>query len=476
MELRFNFFYNYFHLLNKSIIRKKEFHLIISIIDAVIILLKMLNIYVTDYNSNISQIYKGLSPSYYFIHSKTFIKLVPIIIYLIIVNIISIVFLLNNNNKINRIEIIIINIFEILFMRLLFIFFCEFLFYLPTLFFLLFFILSIPYLVFVFINMTYFHLDKFMINEVSFPFDSFTSICDREKTIIKIFIAIGSISTNVYICKFIYFSQYILLLGFCYYNTYILFCQSYYLMNNGFYDKSRYSNLLSLLIIQTLLFFMKNEEIFQTSFITIFICVYIFLSILIFIAYDPYNHIIIKKSENPENLYYYFFLRDRNKNISFYLDDKIKEHISKCNCCSLCYNYQKLEEKFEGNDNAIELLSENEYNNNEKDNNHIKNKNDDHIFNLLYSGKDKSMILFNRLINNIKILGHTCLINNVFYTIKFTYIYYYSLREGDISFALNMILLFNLIQENNNNLISVDKITINQIIHINEFLVVYKEI
>ena len=476
MELRFNFFYNYFHLLNKSIIRKKEFHLIISIIDAVIILLKMLNIYVTDYNSNISQIYKGLSPSYYFIHSKTFIKLVPIIIYLIIVNIISIVSLLNNNNKINRIEIIIINIFEILFMRLLFIFFCEFLFYLPTLFFLLFFILSIPYLVFVFINMTYFHLDKFMINEVSFPFDSFTSICDREKTIIKIFIAIGSISTNVYICKFIYFSQYILLLGFCYYNTYILFCKSYYMMNNGFYDKSRYSNLLSLLIIQTLLFFMKNEEIFQTSFITIFICVYIFLSILIFIAYDPYNHIIIKKSENPENLYYYFFLRDRNKNISFYLDDKIKEHISKCNCCSLCYNYQKLEEKFEGNDNAIELLSENEYNNNEKDNNYIKNKNDDHIFNLLYSGKDKSMILFNRLINNIKILGHTCLINNVFYTIKFTYIYYYSLREGDISFALNMILLFNLIQENNQNLISVDKITINQIIHINEFLVVYKEI
>ena len=267
-----------------------------------------------------------------------------------------------------------------------------------------------------------------------------------------------------------------MLLGFCYYNTYILFCQSYYLMNNGFYDKSRYSNLLSLLIIQTLLFFMKNEEIFQTSFITIFICVYIFLSILIFIAYDPYNHIIIKKSENPENLYYYFFLRDRNKNISFYLDDKIKEHISKCNCCSLCYNYQKLEEKFEGNDNAIELLSENEYNNNEKDNNYIKNKNDDHIFNLLYSGKDKSMILFNRLINNIKILGHTCLINNVFYTIKFTYIYYYSLREGDISFALNMILLFNLIQENNQNLISVDKITINQIIHINEFLVVYKEI
>ena len=39
-----------------------------------------------------------------------------------------------------------------------------------------------------------------------------------------------------------------------------------------------------------------------------------------------------------------------------------------------------------------------------------------------------------------------------------------------------MLLLFNLIQENNQNIISVDKITINQIIHINEFLIVYKEI
>ena len=86
------------------------------------------------------------------------------------------------------------------------------------------------------------------------------------------------------------------------------------------------------------------------------------------------------------------------------------------------------------------------------------------------------MILFNRLINNIKRMGNNCLINNAFYTIKFTYIYYYSLRAGDISFALNMLLLFNLIQENNHNIISVDKITINQIIHINEFLIVYKEI
>jgi hypothetical protein len=39
-----------------------------------------------------------------------------------------------------------------------------------------------------------------------------------------------------------------------------------------------------------------------------------------------------------------------------------------------------------------------------------------------------------------------------------------------------MVLLYNLIIENNQNLIVNDKITINQILHINKFLILYKEI
>ena len=39
-----------------------------------------------------------------------------------------------------------------------------------------------------------------------------------------------------------------------------------------------------------------------------------------------------------------------------------------------------------------------------------------------------------------------------------------------------MLLLFNLIHENNQILISDDKISVNQIILINEFLILYKEI
>ena len=471
MESRYNFFYNYFQILNKSIIRKIEFHLLISILDAVIILLKLLNIYQTNYNTNMNKVYKKLSPALIFLDSSIVLRILPILIFLIVVYIITIVSLLYGNNKrINKFEMIIINIFEHLFIRILFIFFCEFLFYLPTLYFILFFILSLPFLIFIFIDMTYFHLGSFMLSSVCFPFDSFTSICDREKMIIKILIAISSISTNVYICKFMFFAQFVLLIFFCTYNTYLIFYCSYYLMNNESYDIIRYTNTLCLVIIQILLFFMKPEEVFQTSFITIFICICLFITILVFMSYDPYNNIIIDTSENPENLYYYFFLLDRNKNISFYLDEKIKEHISKCNCCSLCFKYQKYYDSY----NLIEMGKDN-VNNNEENKNLLDTK-DENMFTMLYNGKDKSMLLFNQLINDIKKLGHTCLNGNSYYAIKFNYIYYYSLRAGDITFSLNMLLLFNLIHENNQVLISNDKLSINQIIHINEFLILYKEI
>ena len=463
MDFKFNFFYNYFNILNKTIVRKLLIHVLISIIDTIIVLVKSLNIYYTDYNKNISKAYKKITPSLYFSDYNTVIKSLPIIIYLIIVYLIlffSIFFW--NNNKTTKIKMIIINIFELFFIRILFIFFCELIFYLSTLYFLIFFLLTLPYLIFILLDMAYFHLGYFMLKIAQFPFDAFTSICDREKLIIKILISIASISRNIYICKFVYFLQIILLIGFCVFNTYLLLRESYFLMGNEFYDKIRYSNLLNLTIIQIFALLMKNEEIFNRSFITIIICLYLFITIFIFISYDPYNFIVIHSAENPNNLYYYFYLKDRNKNISYYLSNKIKEHIAICNSCTLCERYLKLSEN---KNNVIELVNENE-----------ENECYDNVFNILYNGKDKLMILFNQLINNMKKTGNNCLNNNLFYPIKFNYLYYYSLNSGDITFSLNMVLLFNLIEENNTNLISRDKIAINQIIHINEFLILYKEI
>ena len=126
MESRYKFFYNYFQILNKSIIRKIEFHLLISLLDVVIILLKLLNIYQTNYNTNMDKVYKKLSPALFFLDSKIILRILPILIYLIIVYLITIVSLFyGNNKKINKLEMIIINIFEHLFIRILFIFFLR---------------------------------------------------------------------------------------------------------------------------------------------------------------------------------------------------------------------------------------------------------------------------------------------------------------------------------------------------------------
>ena len=263
MDFRYKYYYNYFQILNKSILKRKEFHLFVSTIDIAIILLKSLNIYHSNYNNNMSIIHKYMSPSILLRNFSVFSKIIPIIIYLILVYLVLIIYLLQDNNKkISRLDMIIINIFELIFIRISFIFFCEFLFDLPTLYFLIFSLLSLPFLLFILINIYYFHLGKFMIKSISFPYDEFTSISDIEKTIIKILISISSISTDIYICKYIYFLQYILLVIFWVYNTYIAYYKSYYLMNNELYDKTRYSNVLNIVIIETLVFFMNNLYIY----------------------------------------------------------------------------------------------------------------------------------------------------------------------------------------------------------------------
>ena len=229
-------------------------------------------------------------------------------------------------------------------------------------------------------------------------------------------------------------------------------------MNNEFLARIRYSNLLSLVVIELFMIFTKPEEIFEKYFIIIFICVFIFITIFIFLFYNPYDYIIIDVANNKENIYYYFFLLDRNKNISFFLDEKTKIHILKCNCCSLCHKYQELI-----NDNSIiEFKDEKET---------IKD-----LFNILYDGNDKSMILFNYIINNVKNLGINCLYNNNYYIINLIYIYYYSYKIGETQFSFNILLIFNLIKENNNSVVIGHIISIRQITYLDEFFFLYKNV
>ena len=453
-----SYYYSYYQILNKAIIRNKSFHFFFKILDSVILILKILSIYQSNYNQNIEKSNKILFPYRFLSNYLIIFKLLPIILYLIIGYIISILYSFSSfKKKVNKIDIIIVNFFEFFIIRLFFVFFIEFLLSLNSLYFLLFLALSLPFFAFILMNITFFHLTTFMLKIINFPFDDFTSLIDKQIIYIKILIAISGSSISIDICKLMFFTQFVLIIFFLIYDTYVIFHKSYYLMNNELISKIIYSNILCISIIQIFMFLMKPEEIFGKLFILIILCIFIFVTLLFFLFYNPYNYIIIDASDNKENLYYYFFLIDRNKNIAFFLEDKIKKHISKCNCCSLCFYYQE-----NINNNIIEFENE-------------ENKDKD-LFYILYSGKDKSMLLFNDLIHNIKKFGINCLTSNSYYFINLIYIFYYFSSHGENSFSLNLLLIFNFILENNHLLIYSHKISIKQISYIDEFFNIVKKI
>ena len=231
-------------------------------------------------------------------------------------------------------------------------------------------------------------------------------------------------------------------------------------MNNEMIAKTKYSNLLAMFMIQFFMLILKPEEVFTKSFIIFIILILIFIVLLLLLFYNPYNYIIIDYPDNRENAFYYLFLVDRNKNATFFLEEKIKEHIYKCGYCRLCNQCRKLIEN-----NIIEYNIEKNDLNNKKD-----------LFNILYDGKDKSMKLLNHITKNIKKFGINSLHNNSFYVINLIYTYYYSSKMGNITFSLNQQLLFNLFQDNNKLLVANDKMSIKQITSINEFFILYKKI
>ena len=451
-------FHTYFQILNKTVIRNKGFHFIIDLIDIIILLLKILDVYNSYFNTVYNSRIKFINIISLLVNYSIIYRLFILTLYLIFSYTIIIIYnLLDPTKKCNIFDIIIINFFEFFLIRLLISFYLDILFALNSLYFLLFLILSLPFLVLIFRNMAFFHLTGFMLKIIAFPFDDFTSILDRQIFVIKIIISICFVRKKYYISKFMYLLQIIFHLLFSLYDTYIIFYKSYYLMNNELITKSKYSRLLSMGIIQILIIFLKPEEVITISFIFIIFSFMSSINIFMLLFYNPYNYIIIDNPQNRENAFYYFFLIDRDKNVTFFLEEKIKEHINICDYCQLCKKYQKLLES------NIKKKKEINYT--------------DELFNILYDGKDKSMSLFNHITKNIKKLGHNCLLNNnSFLIINLIYIFYYSSKMGNITLSLNQLLLYNFFQGNNKSLITSHKISIKQIIAINEFFILYKKI
>ena len=268
---------------------------------------------------------------------KIYVKIIIILIIFILIVIYNYIF---SKHLFERIFIykLIINIFEIFLFRLFFVIICHVLFSINSIILLLFLILFIPIIKIISFNFLMNHLYYFSLKFMSYPFDYYSSISDIFHLIEKILLCISVHSLNINVQKFLFIIVFIIQIVFLFFSIYVLLFKSYYIMNNIFLNKSRFSFALSTVFVIIIMIALGHENINCLTFSLIIWNVFAIFFIITQMFYDPYKYVHFDSDENVENIYYYFFLIDHMKNESFILEEKIENHYQSCQKCNLCKN------------------------------------------------------------------------------------------------------------------------------------------
>ena len=287
-------------------------------------------------------------------------------------------------------------------------------------------LLTIPYLFMLLRHIYLNHLYIIFISNINYPYDTFSMIIDILLIFIKLFISISSNTSKETLSKLFFIISFIILFFLQIYLTYIMIEKSYFLMNNILLNKFRYSILLTQFIIIIIILFLEKDKIWNVYYIICFFNVLILCLLFIGVFYDPYQFIKFDNDENIENVYYYFFVIERDKNKNLIIETKLKEHINKCNKCILCKKYNEIKLKNEYNSNGVDL------------------------YYIICDGKNILMNLMNKIIRKIK-FDNNELDNNSFIRINLIYLYYLSIIQKDYCFSLNIELIYHILNQNEDN-------------------------
>ena len=435
---------HYLSLSYQSLINGKIIHFFIFLIDISFVFLQILEIYYNDYNS-FNIINKNyLNPlTYLELEINKLSNLIKTIIYPIIIIIIVINSYIFNNYrlKINKLIKIMINISEIFFYRLFSLIIFNYLFIFRQIYLIINIFFTIPYVLIVVLNFSKNHLFLFFPNLINYPYDSFSMIIDNYLLFIKILIALSRMGSNRNISKFCFIMAISSLFILFFNLSYIMINKSYYLMNNSALNKARFSLLLTIVISMIIILIINKSKIFHIySFISL-INFFIINIVSVFYFYDPYKYAKFDRDDNIENIFYYFFMFDRDKNKYFLIDEKIEEHISKCNMCNLCKKYNK-----------------------------VKNKNKEiDLYKIIYNGEDILFNLMNIIIRRIKKNGKNSFVNNSYYLINIMYAYCKIIKDNNYNVLLNIELIFEIINSENKLVLEENKISLARIKYANDF-------
>jgi len=441
----------YLSISYKALIKNKIFHYIFFILECYLIMLQILEIHCNNYHSFIRNNIISFSPiTKLLIVINTFPNHITIISYSSIIIIATICIYIPNILKLrlNIFTKILINITDLVFCRILSLFIFNYLFLFEQKFLLFGVIISLPYL----IGLLYIFLDNhlyfFFPKIINYPYDTFSMIIDLHFLGIKMCLSISSRTLNINMSKFFFSLAISILFILLFYLLYIMIYKSYYLMNNCSLNKVRYSVILGVCLIVVYVMIIGRANIYN---IYSLVCYFNFLLlslIIICFFYDPYKFAKFYKDDNIENAYYYFFILDRNKNKYLLLEKTLENHLIRCSGCNLCKKYKSINSENENID----------------------------LYHIIYGSKDISANLMNKLIRGFKKYGKSSFVNNSYYLINIIYAYYISLKKKNCNSTLNFEILYEIINNENSQVLDEYKICLKRIQYSNKFIIKAKNI
>ena len=440
---------HYLSLSYKILITNKIVHYIFTFIEEYFILIQISEIYSNNFESIKLENTKKMSPlTIIALKAKNFPELINFIIYFLIILIILINYYILNKYrvKINIISKIALNFSELLFYRLFSLLLFDYLYMTTNVYLIINIIFTIIYVYILIIHFCRNNLYYFFLNLIVYPYDAFSKIIDIHLLFIKVFLSISSMTTKINISKFFFIISIIIIFVLLFYLSYIMLFKSYFLMNNISLNKIRYSTVLVLGISIIFAIIIEKEEIKNIYYQICFFNIYFISTLFICYFYDPYNYIKFDKDDNIENIFNYSFIFDRDKNKYLLLEEKLEDHISRCNKCNLCKKYGKVKNEITFKNEVIDL------------------------YYIISNGNHYIHNLFNNLMRGIKKKGKNN-INSSYYLINLIYIYSLTFFKNNINLLLNIELLFDIVNSENTPFLEDYKICLDQIQYSNNFFI-----
>ena len=434
------------HYLNTAyycIIKSTCFHVFFILLDGVLLLFQILEVYHFGFTLAKDGQYKRYSLVNLFcdfvLYTSESVKVVVLCLVFILSTAIYLVLKYVKFTS-NKIVSFFVNYYEILHLRIMLSIYLIFIFKISENYLTFLAVFIIGYLYAIFDHINNYHLHVFVPNFIVYPYDKFSSISDMDNFISKLLLSFCSFLKDENKAKFFYYLTLLFRLISISKQTLIIFTKSYFLMNNVLLNKLRYAVSLTVFLIQTLIVVIGKTSFYHNYYI--FIMTNIFMMVLWFFmfVYDPYDYIKIDEKTPEQNAVNYLFIFSKDKNKFFILEEILNNHKKTCGKCEICAFYGNYVVSLaRGKVQEFDLFD------------HMKLK-DDVYFKLM-----------NKINRQLKLYGQTAVVNNSYYFLKVLYYYYLYDKKATKCEKLNAKLLYEFLVNSSKTMTETHEISLVQI-------------